>query len=939
VEEKNMPMFTGFKKGFDLIIHTLRLFKDHPKKSYISLRRYVPCMPKQVPGCYLERGWVIANHILVSFHVAFISSVLCLPLDIIDKGATLEFIFFSPDTLISALFLWFVGHTGIAIHEMGHYLKAVKLDALSVKLLPEAKANMAKSLPERIFWYFKMFCLIPYGKFPGVLKKGLTYYPDAPFNLAVSAAGPAASKKLSIIFLPLAVILSFLGLSADLPLAVYIGRLFLGLGAVSGLDFLIADPGKYRQFKERESLAKIRAKEIKVKAKPTAWIEQVVSVKTRMLKTRMQTVVRKDGVAIWTPWQHRNSGMGGRHTEKEYPESNISMQETMFVILSAENYEDAQEMTVSLQNRLKEIIENAEGCRVMGIGLEGGLAPYITKEAEDIVPEQRLWRMAKQAIIECGYVPGVDVALAIDPATSELQNAYREEFEQPDAIGMYLFWRDKEKLVMSRDQIYELYRKTIEENDVPIVTIEDGFAEDDDEGWALITRELGDKLFIIGDDSVTTKDSSIEYAADNNLNNTFLCKANQIGTLSETLLAILVGLGKSLEILVSHRSKSPNDDMEAQIALSASTMGIKAGGGANTERLFKYGAIMKIMAEAVKEAQTKAQETSEEDKLLEQDAGNLINRLVITNVSGWEEATNAGIPTVGVRTCFGIKDSQRFKNFFIFTGSTPLGTSAGTDEAIHLVDSVIDKSQITKDEYLSLFKQTPDGSYRFNKEVTKDEIDEYQDPYLSELYRRSKRYNGKGCLNAVDHVNKIFAKTFEGQRITDIISLVNTDRRLLALERQLAQERGQLKPESTIKEQINVMQRKGNLGMNAILSQSLALARLAAHMQGKELWEILRQCLTETMAKTIAANGGLEILPEDVRRKLTVKDDQPLWATLREQLSFEELKQGLQAVNNNRPKNTKLYELLREQLPVYKVDKDTEVKYNEPYLVKDVSQS
>ncbi len=934
-----MPTIKSIKSVFDLVVHNLSLFKCYLKMLFVSSKRGMSDLSKQVPGCYLEKGWVIANHILVSFHVAFISSVLSLPSEIIGKGGTLKFIFFSPETLISALFLWFVGHTGIAIHEMGHYLKAVKLDALSVKLLPKAKANIAKSPFKRIFWYLKMFCLIPYGKFPGVFKKGLTYYPDAPFNLAVSAAGPAASRKLSTIFLPLAVILLVLGLSADLPLAVYIGRLFLGLGAVSGLDFLIADPGKYKQFKERESTAKQRGKEIQEKAKPSAWIERVASVKERMQKTRMQTVVREEGVEIWAPWQHRNSGMGGRHTEKEYPESNISMQETMFVILSAKNYEDAQEMTLKLQTRLKEIIENAEGCRVMGIGLEGGLAPYVTKETKDIVPEQRLWRMAKQAIIDCGFVPGEDVALALDPATSELQNAYREEFGQPDAVGMYLFWRDKEKVVMSRDQVFELYRKTIEEDDVPIVTIEDGFAEDDDAGWALIMKELGDKLFIIGDDSVTTKDSSIEYAADNNLNDTFLCKANQIGTLSETLIAILVALGKNLDILVSHRSKSPNDDMEAQIALAASTMGIKAGGGANTERLFKYGAIMKIMAEAVKQTQSKAQDTSEEDKLLELDAENLVNRLVITNVSAWEEATNAGIPTVGVRVSFGIKGSKRFRDFFNFTGSTPLGTSAGTDEAIHLVDSVIDRSQITKDEHLSLFKKMPDESYRFNKEVTKDEIDKYQDPSLSELFRRSKRYYGKGCLNAVDHVNEILANAFEGQRITDLISLVNVDRRLLTLERQLAQERGHLKPDSTIKEQINVMQRKGNLGMNAILSQSLALARLIAHIQGKELWEILRQDLTETMAKTIAVNGGTEILPEDMVKKLTLKDDQPLWETLQKQLSFEELKLGLRAVNSHKPKDAKLYELLREQLPVYKVDKDMEVKHNEAYLAKDVSQS
>jgi len=218
--------------------------------------------------------------------------------------------------------------------------------------------------------------------------------------------------------------------------------------------------------------------------------------------------------------------------------------------------------------------------------------------------------------------------------------------------------------------------------------------------------------------------------------------------------------------------------------------------------------------------------------------------------------------------------------------------------------------------------------------VRKDEIDRYQDPHLSELYRRSQRYSGMGCLNAVDHVNNILAQAFKDQRITDLTNLVNVDRELLHQERQIALERGQLRSGSSIDEQIDIMQRKGNLGMNAILSQSLALARLIAHMQGKELWEILRQSLTETMAKTVAANGGREILSEDIVKKLQPKHDQPLWETLSEQLSFEELMRGLQAVNRHKPKETKLYELLREQLPIYEIQKDMEVKHNKARVTK-----
>ena len=99
---------------------------------------------------------------------------------------------------------------------MGHYLKAVKLDALNAKLLPQAKENMAQPLAKRILWYLKMFALIPTGKFPGVIKNGLNYYPDAPFNLAVAASGPNISKKLALLFLPISISLLLYGTISSL---------------------------------------------------------------------------------------------------------------------------------------------------------------------------------------------------------------------------------------------------------------------------------------------------------------------------------------------------------------------------------------------------------------------------------------------------------------------------------------------------------------------------------------------------------------------------------------------------------------------------------------------------------------------------------------------------------------------------------------------------
>ncbi len=857
----------------------------------------------------LHSGWVIANHILVSFHVAFISSVLCIPKGLQGKEV-LGFVFTSFDTIISAIF-WFVSfHTGVAIHEMGHYLRAVKLNALNENILPAAQKRYKSSGLSKLFWYIEMFIKIPYGKFVGVKKEGLTYYPEAPFNLSVAAAGPEISGNMALIMLPIAVILLAVGLIGDYIISVYLGRLCLGIGTVGLLDFLLADPGKYREFKERETKAKQKAERIEVTK--VGWRAKAQEVKKMMMEKRIQSIKLRDGEVVSAPWQFRNCGMGGRHTEKEYPESNISMQEMMFLPLCAKNYEETQMITVALQTRLKEIIEKSEGARVMGIGLEGGLAPYIAKEPGDIVPEQRLWRMAIQAIKDIGYRPGEDIALAFDPALSELSNAYREEFNQPDAIGMYYFWRSEEKVVMSRDQLLELYKKTVDE--LPVFSLEDAFAEDDYEGWRLLMKEFGDTLFIIGDDIVTTKDSTIEKCADDGLMNTALIKANQIGTLSETLIAMLVALGKGMDLLVSHRSKSPNDDMEAQIALSANTMGLKAGGGANTERLFKYGAITKIMKELLSAQDKKF----EEKEFLE--VRNFLNNLVITDIIAYEEPTNAGIPSVGVNIYAGIPGSAEYKKILKMTGSTPLGTSAGTGEAIHLVDSTIEKSILT-DKYPDLFSPQPDKTFKFKKGIKESDIQEKNDYQLEALWQMVQRYEGKGCLNAVNNIVTIIAPHFLGRKLSEFTSIAMIDKILLNLEKEIAIARGKIDKNASPDEFIEIMQRKGNLGMNAILSVSLAMGRLIAHIQGKELWQLLREEMKLLIAKVLSAQGDGELLKDLVpNEKLSIirsaKENLP--GVLAKELTFDILVKCLQRVEKKlRAENKKLYQVLRNQAQIY----------------------
>jgi len=787
---------------------------------------------------FLQEGWVIANHILVSFHVAFISSVLSLPAQSILKADVLRFIFVSWETLVSALFMYISFHTALAVHELGHYVTAARLNALNDSSQQKAESFLRGSFPRRFLHLARLFVLAPYGKASGIKREGLNYYPDAPYNLAVAAAGPRASRNLATTALIPAILLLAVGVILDKTAAVYLGRLCLGIGVVGLLDFLLADPGKYAEFRKRERRAREKAETI---AKAADWWDAVVEAKHSMLSGRIQRLIHPRVGPVTAPWQYRNCGMGGRHTEKEYPESNISMQEAMFLILGARDYQEAQEMTVRLQNRLKEIIENQEGCRVMGIGLEGGLAPYIERGTYPL-PEVRLWALMKQTIKECGYQPGTEVAIALDPAMSELEIAYRKQFKVPDSIGMYLFWRDKAQTVMDRDGILDLYISAIKDHDIPILSIEDGFSENDHEGWQKLLSALGDRVFVIGDDLVTTNDRTIEVASTKGLINAVLIKANQIGTLYETILAMLVSLGKGLDLVVSHRSKSPNDDMEAQVALAVNALGLKAGGGANTERLMKYHAVTELMQKGLEESA---------DSRLKPDL-----KPIVSAIYAYEEPTNAGIPSVGCTVEF---ELPQLGVHLKFKGATPLGTSAGSGEAIHLVDSAIEFSEYREviERHRTLFVELEPGVFSFAKQVEEKQVRAAGDHDLTELFSRAQRYGGKGCLNAVDNVATFIVPRFKGA-VASELTLKDIDRSLLLLELRLARQRNKLSGSAAECDWIEVMQRKQNLGMNAILSVSLAMARGIAHLQGEDLFELLRQEIYGIIT-SLADQYGVEI--------------------------------------------------------------------------------
>jgi len=252
---------------------------------------------------YLQEGWVIANHILVSFHVAFISSVLAIPDTAATREAVLKFIFLSPETIVSALFTYAVFHTAISLHEMGHFLEAARLRALSDSIQEAVEARLGVPLSRRIAYLLRLFVCIPYGNATGIKREGLNYYPDAPYNLAVAAAGPRASLRVARIALPVALVLLTLGLSQESGLILNLGRILLGLGVVTALDFLLADPGKYREFQRRERRADEAAASL---PEASSWAARAPAAKRRMVERSMQQATHPRLGTVRAPWQFRN---------------------------------------------------------------------------------------------------------------------------------------------------------------------------------------------------------------------------------------------------------------------------------------------------------------------------------------------------------------------------------------------------------------------------------------------------------------------------------------------------------------------------------------------------------------------------------------------------------------------------------------------------------
>ena len=260
---------------------------------------------------------------------------------------------------------------------------------------------------------------------------------------------------------------------------------------------------------------------------------------------------------------------GGAHAS-----NNVDVQEFMVVPVGTDEFEEALRMGVEVFHALKKVLAG-QGLST-AVGDEGGFAPMLpTNEAAlDAVVS---------AIEAAGYAPGDDVAIALDPAASEF-------FED----GAYVF-KKGDGSRRSAGEMVELYAGWLE--DYPIVSIEDGLAEDDWEGWRLLTEALGDRVQLVGDDIFVTSAERLARGIEQDVANSILIKVNQIGTLTETLQCIELAKGAGYGTVISHRSGETEDTFIADLAVATSAGQIKTGSASRTDRVAKYNQLLRIAEE------------------------------------------------------------------------------------------------------------------------------------------------------------------------------------------------------------------------------------------------------------------------------------------------------------------------------------------------------
>lgn len=260
---------------------------------------------------------------------------------------------------------------------------------------------------------------------------------------------------------------------------------------------------------------------------------------------------------------------GGKHAD-----NNVDLQEFMIVPVEAENFAEALRMGAEVFHSLKSVLRK-KGYNT-AVGDEGGFAPSLKSNEEAI-------EAILEAIVNAKYKPGKDIYLALDPASSEF-------FEK----GKYVF-KKSDKSVKTPEQLVKFYEKLVK--NYPIISIEDGMAENDWDGWKTMTEALGEKIQIVGDDIFVTNPEILSEGIEKGIANSILIKVNQIGTLTETLDCIEMAKRAGYTTVISHRSGETEDTTIADIAVATNAGQIKTGSASRTDRVAKYNQLIRIEEE------------------------------------------------------------------------------------------------------------------------------------------------------------------------------------------------------------------------------------------------------------------------------------------------------------------------------------------------------
>lgn len=259
---------------------------------------------------------------------------------------------------------------------------------------------------------------------------------------------------------------------------------------------------------------------------------------------------------------------GGAHAD-----SNVDFQEFMAMPVGAESFADALQWGAEVFHTLKSVLKK-RGYNT-AVGDEGGFAPSLKANVEAI-------ELILEAIQQAGYRPGQDVAIALDPAASEFFDKDR---------GKYVF-KKSDKSVKSSQEMVAFWADWVRQ--YPIVSIEDGLAEDDWTGWRILTDQLGTKIQLVGDDLFVTNTERLSRGIEEGVANSILIKVNQIGTVSETLDAIDLARRHGYTAVISHRSGETEDTFIADLAVATGVGQIKTGSASRTDRIAKYNQLLRI---------------------------------------------------------------------------------------------------------------------------------------------------------------------------------------------------------------------------------------------------------------------------------------------------------------------------------------------------------